>query len=971
MTGVYEWAATYSGDVNNFPATPDQGSPQPISLASFDGSDGVNPEGTLAEDASGDFFGVTYQGGTDNDGTVYEIAAGSSTITTLASFNGSDGENPVAGPIVDRAGDLFGTANGGPFGDGVVFEVASGSGTITNLGTFTGANGAFPNGLIEDSQGDLFGTTQQGGNGTVFEIAAGGDTITTLASFNGSDGTYPESGVIEDSQGNLFGATTFGGANNDGTVYEIAAGSGTITDLASFNGGPTSEGLDDTGPAGGLVEDANGDLFGTTSLGGADADGTIFEVVAGSGVVTTLATFDGSNGSYPESGVLEDSQGDLFGTTSNGGPESDGSVFELAALSSTITTLATFNGTNGTAPDGSVDGDLLEDNPGRFFGTTLDGGPDFDGTVFELSSPTLEPVIVMSASPTISTTPLPAAVTLGSAPVTLKDTASLTGGYDPTGTITFTLYAPDNPVPVDTEAVDVNGNGTYGTPAGYTLPATGRLTGTYQWDASFSGDLNNQAIPAQTTMTLNTLASFNESNGSGPEFAMVADSAGNLFGTTERFGAYGFGAVYEVAAGSGAITDLASFDQSDGQQPIGPVVEDSYGDLFAVTEYGGAFGEGVVYEVVAGSGAVTDLASFNGTDGNYFYGNDAGVVLDSHGDLFGITAGGGPSNDGTVFEIVAGSGAITTLASFNRSDGSIPDSGLILDQSGNLFGTTEDGGGDNEGTLFEIAAGSGAITTLATFSGQSRQPSGSLVEDAHGDFFGTTEGGGVVHDGTIYEVAAGSGTVTTLATFRGGNGSDPADGVVLDSRGDLFGTTASGGTDNDGTVFELAAGSRTIATLVTFSLSNGASPIGGLVADGNGNFFGTTFDGGADDDGTVFEVSPSTGLEPVTVSAAVPTLVSTPGGTVTLGTDETLSASATLSGGDNPTGTITFVLFDPTGNVVDTQSVSVNGNGTYTTPNGFLPATAGTYHWIATYGGDDDNSFVVATLVPQQVNPSP
>ncbi len=644
-------------------------------------------------------------------------------------------------------------------------------------------------------------------------------------------------------------------------------------------------------------------------------------------------------------------------------------MFELVAGSGTITPLANFTGGNNSGPVGATDGGLIEDSRGDFFGTTQGEGPNFDGTVFELTtSPALELVTVSAASPTISTTPEPAAVTLGSAPTTLKDTASLTGGYNPTGTITFNLCAPNNPVPVDTETVAVNGNGIYATPTGYTLPATGAATGTYQWDASYSGDANNQAIPAETTMTLDTLASFSGSDGSATQSGLIKDSAGDLFGAAPGGGAYGYGAVYEVAAGSGAVTDLASFQYGSFFDPIGNLVEDSRGDLFGIANRGGAEGDGVVYELTAGSGTLAEIASFDGTNGSFGGVEEAGLVIDSQGDLYGTTYEGGAHNDGTVFEIVAGSGAITTLASFNGSDGEAPNGGLLLDQSGDLFGTTFLGGAHQDGTLFEIAAGSGTITTLTSFSGGLfTGPAGALVEDSGGNFFGTTLSGGSDGDGTIYEVAARSGSVTTLATFNAENGSDPEGGVVLDSRGDLFGTTVYGGAYNDGTVFELAAGSSTIATLVTFKGSNGANPMRSLTTDASGHLFGTTWIDGANGYGTVFEVSPSTGLETVQVSPAVPTLVSTPGATVTLGTGETLTDSVTLSGGDNPSGTITFVLFDPSGNVVDAESVAVNGNGTYTTPDGFLPTVAGTYHWVATYGGDDDNVFVSAAPVFEQV----
>jgi uncharacterized repeat protein (TIGR03803 family) len=259
---------------------------------SFDGSDGQWPEAGLIADAQGDLFGTTYYGGTDGDGTVFEIAKTStgyaSAPTTLVSFDGSDGENPTAGLIADANGDLFGTTNQGY---GTVFEIAKtstgyASAPIT-LASFDGSDGEDPTaGLIADAKGDLFGTTYQGGafgDGTVFEIVKTStgyaSAPTTLVSFDGSDGEFPVGGLIVDANGDLFGTTYEGGVANDGTAFEIkktrAGYASAPTLLASFNV------TDGEFPLAGLIADANGDLFGTTYHGGADDYGTVFEIAGG------------------------------------------------------------------------------------------------------------------------------------------------------------------------------------------------------------------------------------------------------------------------------------------------------------------------------------------------------------------------------------------------------------------------------------------------------------------------------------------------------------------------------------------------------------------------------------------------------------------------------------------------------------------------------------------------------------------
>jgi uncharacterized repeat protein (TIGR03803 family) len=355
-------------------------------------------------DASGNLFGTTYYGGTQGEGTVFELAdingTYASTPTTLYSFTaGFDGANPYSGLITDAAGDLFGTTfQGGPFDGGTVFEITNTNGTYAStpmtLYGFTGAaDGANPRAnLIMDAAGDLFGTTWDTGSGnagTVFEIAkvngSYAPTPTTLATFDGTNGAMPEAGLVMDAAGDLFGTTSTEGANGDGTVFEIKFSNGsyaaTPTTLVSFAS------TDGANPQSTLIMDAAGDLFGTTNAGGADNKGTIFEIKFSNGsyaaTPTTLYGFTGgADGETPLAGVIMDAVGDLFGTTSNAGSGGLGTVFELAytngSYASALTIVHSFSSADN---DGAPYGALTADAKGDLFGTTTFA----DGTVFEIS----------------------------------------------------------------------------------------------------------------------------------------------------------------------------------------------------------------------------------------------------------------------------------------------------------------------------------------------------------------------------------------------------------------------------------------------------------------------------------------------------------------------------------------------------------------------------------------------------------
>jgi uncharacterized repeat protein (TIGR03803 family) len=352
-------------------------------------SDGGWPEGGVTRDASGNLYGTTFYGGTgtgcdiyfDGCGTVFKIDP-SGHEAVLHSFGGAtDGWTPTARVILDSAGNVYGTtAYGGTHGYGTVFKLDT-AGNETILHSFArGADGANPNaGLVADTAGNFYGTTQYGGRGcdgqgcgTVFKITPSG-TETVLYRFAGGlDGASPLGGVALDSSGNLYGTTWLGGVYGFGTVFRVDSG-GDETVLHSFAG--TSDGAN---PMAAPVLDAAGNMYGTTSAGGTHF-GVVYMVDA-AGNESILYTFTGgSDGAYPYSHLLLDASGSLYGTVSQSGATGAGTVFELTGGS--LNVLYGFLGTN----DGSTPvGGLTSDSAGNLYGTTLQAGINGWGTVFEV-----------------------------------------------------------------------------------------------------------------------------------------------------------------------------------------------------------------------------------------------------------------------------------------------------------------------------------------------------------------------------------------------------------------------------------------------------------------------------------------------------------------------------------------------------------------------------------------------------------
>lgn len=412
-----------------------------------------------------------------------------------------------------------------------------------------------------------------------------------------------------------------------------------------------------------------------------------------------------------------------------------------------------------------------------------------------------------------------------------------------------------------------------------------------------------------TTPKLTTLFSFDGNNGANPDASVIVDAQGNLLGTTAGGGnqacADGCGTVFElVKTNNGyasSATTLIAFDHDDGASPQqAGLIADASGNLFGTTRYGGSSdcggsGCGTVFEIAKTAngyaGAPTVLVRFNFTDGANPL---ARLTIDADGNLFGTTYGGGSTacagGCGTVFKIAkTGQGYASTpaiIVSFDGTKGTNPSGGVIFDAQANLFGTTNLGGNTNCeggcGTVFEIAKTrsgySGTPTTLVSFDGSNgAYPTGSLIFNQNGDLLGTTFNGGPYGLGTMFQIAKTrngyANRPSTLVSFNGANGARPFLELIADARGNLFGTTV-GGTDYPGTVFELAktrSGYATTPTiLASFSVSGGisAEPTG-LVADAQGNLFGSTYFGGANNQGSVYELTGS-GFVPRLVFAGTP-----------------------------------------------------------------------------------------------------
>ena len=362
-----------------------------------------------------------------------------------------------------------------------------------------------------------------------------------------------------------------------------------------------------------------------------------------------------------------------------------------------------------------------------------------------------------------------------------------------------------------------------------------------------------QLAGAQTFIPLYSFGTVPD--GSLPRASLMQASDGYLYGTAPDGGSSFNGMIFRITT-NGMYAPFYSFTGAhDGVNPGCDLVQASDGYLYGTAVNGGTNNLGTVFRIST-NGIMTPLYSFIGTnDGSHPI---AGLVQASDGYLYGTTQNGSTNNDGTIFRIST-NGVLTPLHTFMGNDGSIPLASLVQASDGNLYGTTELGGTNNFGTVFRITT-NGAFTSLCSFTdgNDGAFPWAGLLKASDGNLYGTAIGGGNngKGSGTVFRFTT-NGILTTLYSFTYGNdGGEPLGGLVQANDGYLYGTTtAAGGIHNDGTIFRITTNGVFTALYSFTGGHDGANPYTGLVQANNLNFYGTARVGGTNDYGTIFELT--------------------------------------------------------------------------------------------------------------------
>jgi uncharacterized repeat protein (TIGR03803 family) len=689
-------------------------------------ADGSGPTAALLL-YSNVLYGTTANGGIDGFGTVFSLNTDGSGYTKLYDFTASnDGANPNT-TLVVSGNTLYGTcATGGLNGTGTIFSIHTDGSDFTPIYEFSAADpntgdngdGVNPQGNLVLTGGTLFGVAEVGGesdNGTVYQVNTDGTGFITLHAFDFTDGSEPLGGVTL-SGTVLYGTASFGGDFTWGTVFSLDTNTLEFTTLYNFTGGS-----DGAGPEAGVAYN-NGELYGATAIGGTNNSGAVYALSADGSVFDPIYSFSNfseddptnSDGFLPlATPVLIGTN--LYGTAFGGGPIASGTVFEVSP-NGKFTVLADFDSPTNNS-DGRAAGGNLALSGNTLYSTTQFGGVFDSGTIFKVN-------------------------TDGSGFETLHD-FTLTDPTDGTNS--------DGAQPV--AGLILGGSELYGTAS---------IGGTGASGVVYSVDTNGDNFTVLYDFSSTNSAGINN-DGQEPDAGLIL-SGKMLYGTTSLGGQGGTGTIYSLSTdGSVPFQALYSFTplnsggfNSDGANPNTRLLL-SGTVLYGTTLDGGNDGAGTIFSLDTSDTNYTVLYTFAGVPDGAF--SQGGLVL-SGNTLYGTVSGGGAFNNGAIFSINTDGSGYQILYSFSaatgpdgtNSDGTLPICDLLL--SGNvLYGTADFGGPSGEGTIFQINTDGSDFTTLLNFSFDTvgANPEAGLLESGQ-YLYGTTSAGSLLEEGNVFGV---------------------------------------------------------------------------------------------------------------------------------------------------------------------------------------------------------------------------
>jgi uncharacterized repeat protein (TIGR03803 family) len=688
---------------------------------------------------------------------------------------------------------LFGTTPaGGKYDGGTIIKFVRETNELTVSKSFEQIPPSFRSfdNFIQASDGKFYGIARTGFyNGfTLFSFDPASSVYTRLKNFEESLG-YLHAGLIQASDGKLYGSSTNEGTSNKGFIYSFDPGSSTYTVLKNFDGKEGSH------PVGNLMQASDGKIYGTTTAGGDSDKGVIFSYDPLSSTYSKLIDFTGINGENPTGGLIQASDGKLYGMTSGG----TGSIFSFDPASSTYKILKNF-----TSPGSpyEITGGLVQANNGKLYGALTAHTPFYQGFIFS---------------------------------------------FDPASSVYSEVHHLKDRERSELKLIKASDGKLYGTV---------RSSPENRYGYIFSLDPSNS--------NFSRLLNFEGTSTIFPRGLWLQAKDGKLYGIAEDEGE-NVEVIFSYDAYSSTFTKLRdnAANNTSGSKPTGSLVKASDKKLYGMTTYGGNMGYGVIFSFDPATSTYKKLKDFEASNGINPRG---GLMLANNGKLYGMTSRGGSNNKGVIFSFDPRNLTYTKLKDFTGEDGDNPRGSLIQAGDGKLYGMTASGGGLlSYGVIFSFDPASFTYRKLKIFKepcqdcdiGQA--PYGNLLQANDGILYGMTSSGGSEGDGTVFSFDPVTFSHRNFINFN--DRENPGGSLIQANDGKLYGMDYEGGGAGLGEIFSIDLPSRKLLNVASFDndQTSGIRPLGTLIQARDGHLYGTTSEGGANQNGMIFSFDILTG----------------------------------------------------------------------------------------------------------------